>query len=68
MPTKLDLLLRRSFFQGMASCRGIGSSGKHLGTAGRLEQVQGFDGALVPLESVRNITIQPEPLPDPVAP
>ena len=33
IPTKPDLLLRRSFFQGMASCRGIGSSEKRLGVA-----------------------------------
>ena len=39
MPTKLDLLLRRSFFQGVASCRGTDSSGKHQSAAGRLEQV-----------------------------
>ena len=39
MTTKLDLLLRRSFFQGVAGCRGIGSSGKRWGAAGRLEQV-----------------------------
>ena len=53
MPTKPDLLLRRSFLQGVAGCRGIGSSGKRWGAAGRLEQVQkGFNGAPMPLESV----------------
>ena len=40
IPTKPDLLLRRSFFQGVAGCRGIDSSEKRRGAAGRLEQVQ----------------------------
>ena len=53
----------------MASCRGTDSSGKHGVPPAALSRSKGgFDGALVPLKTVRNTTIQPEPLPDPVAP